>query len=55
MSEEKILVIIPAYNEEENIAGVIKSLKKENFKLDCIVINDGSKDNTQHAAEETRL
>jgi glycosyltransferase involved in cell wall biosynthesis len=55
MSEQKILVIIPAYNEEKNIAHVIKSLKNQKLNLDCIVINDGSKDNTQQAAEETGL
>lgn len=44
----KVLVIIPAYNEEKNIIGTVKSLEciNEYFTLDYIVINDGSKDNT---------
>lgn len=42
----KILIIIPAYNEAENIVQVVKSLKKEFSQYDYIVINDGSKDET---------
>lgn len=39
-----VLVIIPCYNEEESIEKVVNSIKKE--KLDYIVINDGSTDNS---------
>ncbi len=46
----KILLIIPAYNEEENILNVCNIIKYYNKnaeqKLDYIVINDGSKDST---------
>ncbi|WP_062058866.1 glycosyltransferase family 2 protein [Cellvibrio sp. OA-2007] len=48
---ERILIIIPAYNEEKNIAKVIKSLNACNSAYECLVVNDGSKDNTQHEAE----
>ena len=47
----KILLIIPAYNEEKNISKVYKSIinynKKNHQNYDVIVINDGSKDNTE--------
>ena len=43
--EPKILLIIPAYNEEENIEKTIESIKKYNY--DYIIINDGSTDNTE--------
>ena len=46
----KVLMIIPAYNEEESIINTVKSLKKMDFKkfvLDYVVINDGSSDNTR--------
>jgi len=44
----KILIIIPAYNEEKNILNTIESIKKyKKSKLDYIVINDGSNDNTK--------
>ncbi|WP_433744887.1 glycosyltransferase family 2 protein [Falsibacillus pallidus] len=49
MEEEKILIIVPAYNEEEAIAGTIKklqALKQTIPTLDVCIINDGSKDRT---------
>lgn len=42
----KILVIIPAYNEEENIATVIDELVTACPDYDYVVINDGSMDRT---------
>ena len=42
----KILVIIPAYNEEESIEKVIKSLSLVSEDLQYIVINDCSTDTT---------
>ena len=42
----KCLVIIPAYNEEDNIVRVIESLKKHCPDCDYVIINDGSADNT---------
>ena len=45
-SEPKILVIIPAYNEEETIGGVIEDVKKEMPGADIVVVNDGSTDST---------
>lgn len=43
---DKVLIIIPAYNEEENIVRVIENLKKECKNYDYLVINDCSKDAT---------
>lgn len=40
------LIIIPAYNEAENIENVVDKLKKEYPQYDYVVINDGSKDDT---------
>lgn len=53
MNNEQILVIIPAYNEGANIKNVLYELKQHNPALDCLVINDGSKDDTQEQAEST--
>lgn len=51
MEKIKILLIIPAYNEESNILSTINKIKEYNrkneLKYDFIVINDGSKDNTE--------
>ena len=36
----KVLVIIPAYNEEKSIVSTVNSLIKTNKNIDYIVIND---------------
>lgn len=51
----EICIIIPAFNEEENIANVILSLKKANPNWKILVVNDGSSDNTATRAKETGL
>jgi glycosyltransferase involved in cell wall biosynthesis len=49
----KVLVIVPAYNEEGSIGGVVEDLR-ENFPGgDIVVINDGSTDRTSVAANST--
>lgn len=40
------LVIIPAFNEEDNIKWVVTELKEKCPEYDFIVVNDGSKDRT---------
>ena len=51
MVEPKILLIIPAYNESEGIAQVIQKVdqyrQKSDYRIDYIVINDGSTDNEE--------
>ncbi len=42
----KILIIIPAYNEEKNIVSVLKELETYKDEYDVIVINDKSIDKT---------
>lgn len=42
----KILVIIPAYNEADNIEKLLKSIKKLDIELDILVVNDASIDDT---------
>lgn len=55
----KVLMIIPAYNEEENIFDTVSSIldyrKKVDFDLDYVVINDGSTDNTKKILDENHL
>ena len=48
---KKICIIIPAYNEEENIISVISSIK-DHSDVDIVVIDDGSKDLTPENAKE---
>lgn len=42
----EVLIIIPAFNEEGNIANVIRELETINLACDILVINDGSRDRT---------
>lgn len=48
----KVLIIIPAYNEEENIVRVVEGLQNNYSEYDYIVINDGSVDNTARLCRE---
>lgn len=41
-----LLIIIPAYNEAENIERVVENLRKNYPQWDYLVVNDGSKDST---------
>lgn len=52
--KEKILVIIPAYNEEESIKNVVERVFEYNENCDVLVVNDGSKDNTLEEALKTK-
>ena len=50
---EKVLVIIPAYNEAENITQVINSIHSAYPEFDILVVNDGSTDETGTLAQKT--
>ena len=43
----KCLIIIPAYNEEENIENLIENLKNNYPQYDYIIVNDCSTDETK--------
>ena len=47
----KVLLIIPAYNEAENIEKTVRDVTK-NTNYDYVVINDCSKDNTKEVCEK---
>jgi glycosyltransferase involved in cell wall biosynthesis len=51
--ENKTLIIVPAYNEEENIREVIQKLYRQNKGWDVVVVNDASTDNTSAIARGT--
>lgn len=48
----KCLIIIPAYNEAENIEKVVDNLISNFPQFDYIIINDGSNDNTKEICKE---
>ena len=39
--KKQAIIIIPAYNEEKNIAGVINGIKRVVPDIDILAINDG--------------
>lgn len=53
--KEKVLFVIPAYNESENIEKVLKEIKKEVDYADILVINDCSKDNTAEIVKKNKV
>jgi dolichol-phosphate mannosyltransferase len=52
----RIIVVLPAYNEEANIGNLLRrifeSLTDENFGFSIIVVDDGSSDRTHQILEE---
>ena len=44
--KKELLIIIPAYNEEENIEHVVSLIRETYSQYDYVVVNDGSKDRT---------
>lgn len=49
-----VLIIIPAYNEEDSIYGTVTKLT-QTCDFDYIVINDGSTDNTKNVLKENQF
>ncbi len=47
---ERVLVIVPAYQEEQALPGVLKELAEEVPHLDVLVVDDGSRDRTAEVA-----
>ena len=52
---KKVLVVIPAYNEDMNIEKVLNELKNDFKEADIVVINDCSKDNTKEVVEKNNI
>jgi dolichol-phosphate mannosyltransferase len=55
MDKEMLYVVLPCYNEEENISELVREwnshkdrLNEEGVLLKLIIVNDGSSDNTLH-------
>lgn len=59
MKKNKVLLIIPAYNEEENILKTYKTIinynKQNKTNYDVIIINDGSTDNTENILLKNKI
>lgn len=53
MKTLKVLVAIPAYNEEATISNVVSRVREAMADFDLLVINDGSKDRTEEKLRES--
>lgn len=53
MGKSRVLIIVPAYNEEKTIASVCSEIAAAGY--DFIVINDGSKDSTPKILDDLNL
>ncbi|MGB0642702.1 MAG: glycosyltransferase [Nitrosopumilus sp.] len=55
MNNAEISIILPTYNESKNIRGILDHIKKSfpsNLKLETIIVDDNSPDNTAKIAED---
>lgn len=52
MKEHRIIAIIPAYNESKNIGSVLSEIYNCHIKMDTVVIDDGSSDDTVEVARQ---
>jgi glycosyltransferase involved in cell wall biosynthesis len=49
---QRVLIVIPAHNEEKTIAAVITKLQQIVPQFDRVIVNDGSQDNTSKVVDE---
>ncbi len=52
VSEEKLLIVIPAYNEAGRVGAVIADVRHTLPEADVLVIDDGSEDATSAEARQ---
>lgn len=53
--QKELLLIIPAYNEQDSILAVVKQINEHYSSFDYIIINDGSTDNTSKICHDNHL
>ncbi|MBS1906034.1 MAG: glycosyltransferase family 2 protein [Actinobacteria bacterium] len=51
-AQDRVLVIVPAWNEERNVAATVHEIKAADSAYDVVVIDDGSEDGTADVARE---
>ena len=52
MSDARILVIIPTYDEAENLPRIVPRVLEQDPRIEVLVVDDGSPDGTGRIAEE---
>ena len=51
-NDERILIVVPAYNEESRVGNVVRDVRSTLTSADVLVIDDGSADRTAAEAKE---
>ena len=51
VESHRVLIVIPAYNEESRLSNVLTGIKALYPQMDLLVVDDGSKDGTSQIAE----
>jgi len=52
---ERGLVIVPTYNERENVARIVEAILQQDDRLDVLVVDDGSPDGTGDIVDRIAL
>lgn len=55
MKTSRVLIVIPAYNEADNISSVLSDIKKNTPEFDILVINDHSTDDTAEIVQKANV
>ena len=50
MNAPRVLVVVPAHNEEDSLPGILTELREKAPGVDVLVVDDGSRDGTSKAA-----
>ncbi len=52
VTKERALVIVPTYNERENVARIIEAVLSQDARLSVLIVDDGSPDGTGAIVDE---
>ena len=52
LQRKRVIAIVPAYNERDNIVSTIEDLRENASETDYIIVNDGSRDDTSAICHE---
>ena len=51
----RVLAVVPAFNEEESLANTVASLRSACPDVDCLVVNDRSRDGTWNVVQKNHM
>lgn len=50
--DDKVIIILPAFNEEQNLPPLLQTVRKEVKEADILIVDDGSTDRTARVARK---